>query len=335
MQRTNNTPLVTIIVPVYNAEKSVHRALDSLKSQSYSHLEIIIINDCSTDGSMELIRHYAAQLQARPQVKVRVCEHAQNKGVAAARNTGLAHATGEYVFHVDADDWIEEDAIELLVAQALETNAEVIGFNWWLTFNQRERKMKQPAFTDSWQAIEWMLIGKMRWNLWMFFVKRQLYEKNALRFLPDMNMGEDMLVMIKLLTYAQRVCYLDEALYHYCQSNENSLTTVYSDSHMQQAGRNLEEVESFLLASKFGDKAEAFIHQLKLTIKLPLLISNKRSQYDRWFSWFPEANASAMANPEVSLRIRLLQWAAANRQHWLLRLHYYFVIRLVYGIIYK
>lgn len=329
------SPVVTVIIPVYNAERTLHRCLAALQNQTYQHLELIFINDCSVDGSLELIKHHAEQWMVKPSVQVKVLSHEQNKGVAAARNTGLDHATGEYIYYLDADDWVDADAIELVVEQAINTEADIVGFNWWLSFKQNERKMKQPKFSDPWQAIEWMLIGRMRWNLWMFLVKRELYATNSIRFIPGMNMGEDMMVMMKLFTYAEKVSYLDKALYHYGQSNTDSLTKVYSERHMEEVTKNVKEVESFLLNSEYANKSEQLIDYLKLNIKLPMLISNKNSQFSHWRSWFPEANKLAMSNKDVALRIRLLQWAAANKQDWMVKVHYYLIIRLVYGIIYK
>src|SRR5690606_5843396 len=97
----------------------------------------------------------------------------------------------------------------------------------------------------------------------------------------------------------------------------------------------VKEVECFLLKSKFANKTKHLINYLKLNIKLPLLISDKNSQYVCWRSWFPEVNKMVMSNKDMALRIRLLQWAATNKQDWIIKLHYYLVVRLVYGIIYK
>jgi glycosyltransferase involved in cell wall biosynthesis len=335
MNINQKKPVVTVIVPVYNAEHTLHIAMDSILAQIYPDLEIIIINDCSTDKSQELIQHYAAQLRVKPNVQVKVLSHKQNEGVAAARNTGLDHATGEYIYYVDADDWLETDAIELTVDQAISTGADIIGFNWWLSFELNERKMNQPEFSTPWQAIEWMLLGKMRWNLWLFLVKRDLYTAHAICFTPGRNMGEDMMVMMKLFTCAGKVTYLNKAFYHYGQSNTGSLTKVYSERHVEEVTKNVQETERFLLNSRFADQSAEFIDYLKLNIKLPLLISNRETQFAYWRSWFPEANRLAMSDKNTSLRIRLLQGAAANKLDWIVKLHYYLVIRLVYGVIYK
>lgn len=328
-------PIVSIIVPVYNAESTLHITLKALKEQTYCQTELVFINDCSKDSSLDMINEFVITCDNKQFLQIKIISHEQNRGVASARNTGLNHAAGDYIYFLDADDSIEPDSIELLMKKAVLANADIVGCNWFLTFEKNERKMNQPSFSTPWEAVEKMLNGSMRWNLWLFMVRRSLYENNQIRFIPGMNMGEDMMVMIKLFTYAGKVAYLDKALYHYGQSNVQSLTKIYSERHIQEVSYNVKEVECFLLNSKFANKTEQLINYLKLNIKLPLLISDKNSQYTYWRSWFPEVDKMTMSNKDTALRIRLLQWAAVNKQDWIVKLHYYLVIRLVYGIIYK
>ncbi|WP_316248131.1 glycosyltransferase family 2 protein, partial [Elizabethkingia miricola] len=139
----------------------------------------------------------------------------ENKGVAAARNTGLQNATGELIYFVDADDFIDERAIELLVKKQQENDADIVGCSWYLSFNQNKRRMNQPPFNNSLEAIQQMLHGKMRWNLWLFMVKRSLYEDYNIRFIPGVNMGEDLMVIMKLFVHANKVAFVNDALYHY------------------------------------------------------------------------------------------------------------------------
>src|SRR5690606_20400255 len=98
--------LVSIIIPVYNAEKTLHIALASLQKQHYIHLEIIIVNDCSKDNTLVVIQNFIPLLKSKGMI-VKVINHEKNQGVAVSRNTGLEQATGEFIYYVDADDRIE------------------------------------------------------------------------------------------------------------------------------------------------------------------------------------------------------------------------------------
>lgn len=327
-------PLVSVIIPVYNAEQTIGNMLLSMRNQSYSQIELIFVNDASEDNSLELIQKYTSAFHEKGYI-VCIVSHALNKGVAEARNTGLSKATGDYVYYVDADDQIEPHAIKMLVDTALDTNVDIVGCNWFLTFNKDERKMNQPSFSQPLEAIVKMLAGTMRWNLWLFLVRRSLYEEHEIRFLPEKNMGEDLMVMIKLFVHASSVAYLDCPLYHYGQSNKQSLTKVYSDKHIEEVTCNMIEAERTLRNSQFSASLGNSIDFLKLNIKLPLLISDRIEQYNHWLSWFPEANDKVMLNKMLPFRIRLLQWLAVKKQFWAVQLYYHLVVRFVYGVLYK
>lgn len=323
--------LVSIIVPVYNAEKTLYICLDSLEEQTYKDLQIIFVNDSSTDNSLNVLN----QFKERTSYQVEIISHERNRGVAAARNTGLDRVQGEYIYFVDADDAIDKNTIAESLELATSKNLDIVGFSWYLTFEKNERKMIQPSFDTPFDAIEKMMCGTMRWNLWLFLFKSSIFQNNGIRFIEGKNMGEDLMVAIKLFCNSEKVGYLDRHFYHYGQSNASSLTKTYSDSHIEQVTANVNEVEKYLKSSNFSNKIGNLMNYLKLNIKLPLLISEKTSQYNKWLNWFPEANSFVMENKTLPLRTRLLQLAAVKKQFWLVKLYNKVILRLVYGVLYK
>lgn len=330
-----DNPKVSIIIPVFNAESTLPLCLSSLVSLDYANIEVIFVDDCSTDGSLLKLEEFVANNERANNISSKIVHHQFNKGVAAARNTGLDHVSGDYIYYIDADDIVDSVTISEVVEEAVKTDADIVGFNWFLTFNKNERKMNQPRFSSSWDAIEKMLSGTMRWNLWLFLVKRKLYEENKIHFIEGMDMGEDMMVMMKLFTVANKVSFLDRPYYHYRQSNTASLTKKYSQDHINQVTQNVEEVAFFLNNSKFASQLGDMLAYLKLNIKLPLLVSGQKKQYQQWLSWFPESNVFATFNKKLSWRIRLIQYLAKRRQFWALTLYYHVVIRFVYGVIFR
>jgi len=330
----NLSPLISIIVPVYNAGQSLHRALESLLRQEYTSLEIIMIDDCSLDNGVEVMQHFVPLLQ-RAGMKARLIKHERNQGVAAARNTGLDQASGTYIYHVDADDWLEPQALALLLQEAEATAADIVGCNWYLAFSANERLMKQPPVSTPLQALEAMMNGTMRWNLWLFLVRRALYQQHNIRFQPGMDMGEDMSVMLQLFLLAARFSFVDKALYHYGQANAQSLTKTYSDAHITQVTANMQVLEQRIAASAFAAVLGDNVDFLKLNIKLPLLISDQQQQHQRWSTWFSEANGRVLENKALPNRTRMLQWLALKEQFWAVRLYYRLVIKFIYGIIYR
>jgi len=326
---------VSIIIPVYNAEKTLPHCINSLYAQTYRNLELLFVDDCSTDQSLAVINEGVTYADNAVGIKSKILHHEVNRGVAAARNTGLDAATGDYIYYVDADDWIEADAVEKLMNEANQQNADIVGLEWYLTFGQNERYMKQAAFASPDEALRKMMGGVLRWNLWLFFVRRSLYEKNGIRFMEGMNMGEDMMVMIKLFACATTVSLLKKPLYHYVQVNANSLTRTYSQEHIRQVTANVMEAEQYIGKSRLGKQLQRYLHFLKLNIKLPLLITDDKTRYQQWSAWFPESNVYVMQNKLLPLRTRMIQWMATKRWWFFLKCYYRVIIRFVYGVVYK
>lgn len=128
-------PKVSVIIPVYNTEKFLRKCLDSVCNQTLQDIEIICINDCSTDGSLEILREYA-----RKDNRIKLIELLENCGAAKARNIGIDIAEGEYLGFIDSDDYIDLDFYENLYAKAIETSADVVKGSDMLIIGKTEGK---------------------------------------------------------------------------------------------------------------------------------------------------------------------------------------------------
>ena len=325
-----NQVKVSVIMPMYNVSKVIKRAVESLYAQTLSGIELIFVDDCSKDDTLDTLK---ALLPQKEGVQVKIVRHAENRGVAVARNTGLEHATGEYIYYVDADDYIKPNTLDKLYSKAQESGADIVGCEWFLTFEKNERHMKQADVSTGNELFIKMAHGVMRWNLWLFLVKRSLYETKGFRFIEGMNMGEDMMVMMKLALHANRVEMIHEPLYHYIQTNSSSLTKKFN-AYRYQVTANVNAVEEYIKLQGRKDLNDALM-QLKLALKLPLLISDKGKDYETWLNWFPESNNAVDGNQELPWRTRFVQKAASKKHFWILKLYYWLIIKLVYGIIYR
>lgn len=193
--------------------------------------------------------------------------------------------------------------------------------------------MSQPDVQSGEELFYKMALGTMRWNLWLFLVKRSLYETHQIYFLPKMNMGEDMMVMLKLSLHANKVRICHEPFYHYMQTNTNSLTKRYQES-IPQITANIKEIEQYLSTIGREDLHE-YICLLQLNVKRPFLISYKNSDYKIWLEWFPESNSYIESNKECSWYTTLIQKAARSKHFWFLKLYYWIVIKVRYGLMYR
>lgn len=326
--------LISVIVPVYNSAGNMKRCLDSLSSQKYRNLEILFIDDCSTDGSLSILEMFSKD-PANSDFSIRIIHHEQNKGVAAARNTGLDNATGQYIYYLDSDDYIENNTLKILYETAERYKADIVACEWYLSFLTNERHMVQPDAGTGEELFRKMCRGVMRWNLWLYLVRRHLYESGRFRFIDGMNMGEDMMVMMKLALSARLVKVLHTPLYHYVQTKSDALTKSWSKGYQNQISENVREVENHINAEHAYKSLLKEIDFLKLNIKLPLLISLSHDDYEKWKSWFPEANGSIKENKDLPLRTRWIQMAASKGMFRMVWLYNMVVIKFVYGFLYR
>lgn len=284
--------------------------------QTLDDVEFIFVDDCSPDGSLAVLERVLNDYPQR-QPQTRIIHHSENCGLPAARNTGLAAATGDYIFHCDSDDFIERDALQSMYEAAVKVDADIVYTDWYLTYPEKQRLMRCPSYGTPEKALQGLLHGTMKYNVWNKLVRRSLYINNHIRFPKGHGMGEDM-TMILLFAKAQRIAHLPKATYHYVRQNENAFTAARSEESYRDLLFNANRVIDALTEIVSKEDLSCF----KLNVKFPFLISNSRKDYDRWQQWFPEAN-KYIPSHRVSRRARLLERCANWHLFLPIRLHFY------------
>lgn len=209
---------ISIIIPAYNCETLIGQCLDSVLAQTGAELEVIVVNDGSTDRTGEILANYgdAIRLITVP-----------NGGVSKARNMGLSLASGDYVLFADADDSLKEGAVERLVRLLTETDADIIKFTYHILLPDGTVKIPYNQFEafdviekkDFKQKIYPHFIRGIRLNsLWSGIYRRTLLE--GLSFREDMRTAEDAVFLLDVYTRAQTVAVIPDALYNYYQTGE-------------------------------------------------------------------------------------------------------------------
>ena len=325
--------LVSIIVPIYKVEAHIEKCVKSLMEQTYQTIEFLFVDDCTPDQSITLAKKIVDQFPKRV-ADVKFLEHKENKGLPAARNTGLSVAKGDYVFHCDSDDWIDENMIENMVRAIVDTEADIVYSDFYLSFHKNERYMNQPSYSNAVDCIKAMLDGSMKFNVWNKLIRRSLYTEYDIVFPAGHSMGEDMTI-IKLFCHADTVAHIPNAYYHYMQTNMNAFTKQVSEQQLADVQENVNSLIAYL-TKVFGQrKFEDEVNFFKLNMKLSFLITLDTQQYKRWSTWYPEANEYIDRNPSFSSRIKFIQKAAMKKQFWLIKLYNIIIGKLVYGIIYR
>lgn len=323
---------VSVVVPVYKVEAFIGRCIRSLMEQTLQETEFILVDDGTPDNSISVAQKVIKDYPER-QGQIRIIRHNANKGLPAARNSGLSMASGEYVFHCDSDDFVEPEMLEHLYQAAKDEDADIVWCDWLLAFGQNERYMKQPPYATSVEALKGMLGGAMKYNVWNKLVRRRLYADNRILFPAGYGMGEDM-TMIRLFACAQKVAYVPGGYYHYVRLNSDAFSNTYSERHLKELRHNTDETLAFL-KSKYGDTLAQEMEFFKLDVKYPFLITDDKRKYELWETWYPEANKYIRLNRHVSARRRMLQLLASKKQFRLVGLYYKLVHKFIYGIVYR
>lgn len=255
-----NTPLVSIIVPVYNREKNVCLTLESIIRQSYTNLEIIVVNDGSTDGSLEIIRNYGA---ADNRIKI---VNKENGGVSAAREAGLLQSKGDYIYYFDADDILDDFAIERLVNRALTTGADVVTAKFITRYKDKDVDFEGDSFDvmPSREYLKLMLSNNASFCLWIRLHKRSIYLDNNIDFYKGFSYGEDLLLMTQIFYYSSKVAFLDYNVMIY-NKTEDSVTENLGISRkcLEDLHNYPYLIDSFLRSKGEGDTFEkecGFLH---------------------------------------------------------------------------
>lgn len=323
-------PKVSVIIPFYKVEPFVERCTRSLLEQTLTDVEFIFVDDASPDRSRAIIERVSADYERN----VRIMTHARNQGLPAARNTGLAEAHGEFIYHCDSDDYLEPAMLEKLYNTASMQSADFVYCDFFLDFDTSRRVMTNPSYTDPEQMIkEGFLAGLMKYNVWNKLVARKVYGESGIRFPAGHGMGEDM-TMILLATHATRTAHVAKPLYHYVKLNANAFSNTFSQRHLDDIRFNADRTFAELANWDVPEK-ERFLNYFKLNLKLPFLFSEDRNQLRLWKEWYPEANCYIKQNTYQPHRTRLVQlWAAAGLLP-LVRLYSFLVNHLFYGILYR
>lgn len=242
--------LVSVIVPIYGVEKYIEKCVVSLFDQDFESIEYIFVNDCTPDNSMNVLKTVIEHYPQRGQ-HIKIIEHDNNKGLGAARKTGIINATGEYTIHIDSDDWCELDMISSLYRKAKEDSADIVIANLFKNFADHQIEVRQPFVKDF--VLAGIISGELDNSCANKLVKRRLYIDNSIYPPEHISMAEDRYLIIRLACMARIFSFIDRAFLHYRQDNNQSLTFGYSRKSFEDFKVFLIETSDFLRKRQLFD----------------------------------------------------------------------------------
>ncbi|MEE1011269.1 MAG: glycosyltransferase family 2 protein [Acutalibacteraceae bacterium] len=250
-----NQPLVSVIIPVYNVEEYLRECVDSVLNQTYGHFEIILVDDGSTDSSGKICDEYVEKDERI------VAIHKKNEGPSKTRNTGLENANGKYIYFLDSDDYIENDALELLVNTAKSNDADLVFFDA-RSFSDDGAEVKQGYVIKGTYEIKsgYEILTNLHNNkeyhcsVVLLFIKRQLIIENKISFLESAYCSEDMLFTYKIFCSAQKAIQCTKTLYHRRYRPSSIVTSKKSQRHFRSCRDVYEEIRDY--SEKIGKSCD-------------------------------------------------------------------------------
>ncbi|MDQ1086638.1 glycosyltransferase [Siphonobacter sp. SORGH_AS_1065] len=291
-------PEISVIVPVYKTEKYLSKCIDSLLAQTYKDFEIILINDGSPDSSGEICDDYACK-----DTRIRVI-HQENKGVSSARNAGIFAAKGRYSIHIDSDDYVEENMLHDFHTIACSTKADVIISDYYVDFLNTTKYVKQKCSGSIKECIQDILTEKLHGFTWNKLIKHSLYKDHNITFPSDVNMGEDLVTVVKILYFSNSIEYLPKAYAHYVQHTDSCIATRHKTTFESQI-RVVDILENFFQGNL------DFTHSIrmhKVFVKKELLFYGNYPK-EEVRNIYANVNKYILSYPSLSTVNKLLLWS--------------------------
>ncbi len=331
-------PLISVIIPVYNVESYLRECLDSIVGQSYKKLEIILVDDGSTDSSGDICDEYA-----RNDERIKVI-HQSNHGLPYTRNVGMDEASGDWIAFPDADDWLEQDAFSKLVSaiKGDAADADIIVYGVCREYRKESKRtglgvptgMINDELLDACRVAPFFKLiyhGKIIkftiYAAWNKLYRREFLQSAGLRFRPEVKKGEDAVFSADMLNDAQRIYYIDDVLYHH-RIISSSWDNRYRPDMVEQVRLQHAALEEIIDRRGLSDRVRAMF-QCRTSTRLYTCMrqclfhpDNPHTPKERMQEFIKEANsepfASAIQNADLSYlttQEKIFVWLMRHRQY--------------------
>lgn len=240
---------ISVIIPVFNCESYVERCIDSVLNQNYDNFEVVVINDCSSDGTYNILKKYSNNK------KIKILDNKNNKGVSFSRNKGLSASDGEYVIFCDADDYFEEGIFEVLVNRI---SNDAIRFNNYIIRDGDISLNTADVYSDVNDVVsnKFLVVdlikNKTESHLWNYMFRNDVIRKNNIKFNDNIKYQEDFLFILEYFCNIKKIDVISEPFYYYNKDNVSSATV-----NVDNVIRNLKSIEAlkkeiFSLVDKYS-----------------------------------------------------------------------------------
>lgn len=325
-----DNPLVSIIIPCYNLSGYIEPCLNSCISQTYKNLEIIVINDCSQDNSQDIIDYYTEIDQ-----RITPIYNKKNEGVVNTRCVGIEKSSGEYIFFLDGDDYLKLDAIEKLVEEAINNNADIVvgqyfhekDYGYYLDEQIGDELLNRDRFIR--KILEFRLF-----TLWAKLFKKELFTE-SLNYHSELKRGEDLVLIIQLAHNSEIIKGIDTAVYYY-RHRGTAVTKSQTFNNILHAYKSRFITENYVIEYGFKKEKDFELGIFICFILIAMIIDNYNGMFldKSWINTIKEKiKTYLLDNKEFASFYR----KNFNKNYWRLKIFYHFSLEndLIFSAIYK
>ena len=290
--------MVSVIVPVYKVEDYIRECIDSILAQTYSDFELILVDDGSPDNCGRICDDYAKRDN---RIKV---VHKVNGGISSARNAGLEVAKGEWIMHVDGDDWIEPDMIESLIQAAQVTGADLV-FGDFMKYGPFAGYFKLPTWSIDKRESMSNYIAYMMTTIWGSIAKRSLYADHSLKSPEGISYCEDFHLIVRLCHFAKKVVNVHRPFYHYRYRPTSIMSNLNKKTEADEQWVYQDTIRFFKEQGVYEDYRKVMSWRvLKSTQELLL----DPAGHQRFMELFNDGREFIFSCPFVNRKIKMLAW---------------------------
>ncbi len=307
------SPKITVIVPVYNVAAYIEKCAVSLFEQTLDSLEILFVDDCSPDNSVEIIKETLKKYPARNSL-TRIIRMPSNGGQAAVRRQGIIEATGQYIIHCDGDDWVDLDLYERLYDTAVEKGADIVVCDEIHECFDGSHLQKVGLLPEHCKDV---IKNWYKATLGMFchnkLVKRSLYTKHDILPWVGLNMWEDNGLLARLFYYGDKLAQIHGSCYHYNRTNINAMTSGYGIRQVEQMIGIAEHLTEFFGTKKDAKELERTVLAFQYLARINLVTDSfaKLRRYNNTFKGseaiIPYLDLNAFSN-KGRFRFRMVKY---------------------------
>lgn len=328
----NRVPKISIIILVYNVERYVEKCMRSLFGQTFEDIEFIIIDDGSSDKSIDIVKNLLDYYPNRKE-NVKIIIHEKNLGTSVSRRQGILEARGEYVIYCDSDDWVEPNMFETMYSVAKKRDADLVSCGCFIHTSKGVIEKKHISENELNNFKIDNLEGVLYSSLWDKLVKRSLIVDNKILPFENINYWEDLGMTIRMRFFSKKTICIQNIFYNYNKLNDSSLCTTFSFENILEQVNCAREIEKFFIDQNSEKRYSLELNYLKFISKNRLFGYDKNvCNFKLWKSIYPESHDDIWKYKNISFSRKLACFIALKMNSedfpWIIRALWFLKQRL-------